>query len=107
MVDDGVHLLRPVVLQADDRRPEHADPVGLELGHEAPGVHPCELPVVTLLSLDPHPDPTDPQPYELVDRIRPDDARRAEDVKGPALALGLHQLQEPQRPFAMEEEVLI
>lgn len=75
--------------------------------YERTRIHPLKLVVGALLPFQPHPDPADPQSHELIDRIGLQDARGAEYVDGPAFPVGFHQLQEPERPFLVEEEILV
>jgi len=60
VIDDAVHVLGGVVLQADDGRAQDADAVFLQLPDEPPRVHILEFPVCASLSLEAHPDPDDP-----------------------------------------------
>ena len=107
VVDDAVDVLRRMFLQADDARPQHADPVALEAADQLEGVDPGELLVRAFLALQAHPDPRHADADQLVRRVLPQGVGRAEDVEGPGFAVALHQLQQAQGAGAMEQEVLV
>ena len=106
-VDDSIDVLRCVIFQADDGRTQDADPVRLQFSDQFQGVRPVQLGVAAVLALDSHPDPRNSQADQLVDRIRTQHVRRAENVQGPGFVVLLHQFQQPQRTAPMQQEVLV
>ena len=58
-------------------------------------------------AFDAHPHPGDAQADQLVDGVRREHVGRAEDVERPGLVVLLHQFQQPQRPLAVQQEVLV
>ena len=107
VVDDSGHVLGRVVFQPDDGRAQDADPVFLQGSDELSRVHALELFVCAALALEAHPDPDDPQPHELLDRVGLQNPGGAEDIQRPALPVFLHQLQEAQRALAVQKEILV
>ena len=68
-IDVGADVLRRVVLEADDRRPVHADAVRLQLAHERQRVRAFQLGITGLGRLEAQPDPLDAELDELTDVV--------------------------------------
>jgi hypothetical protein len=69
VVDDLIDVLGRVLLQPDDGRAEHADPMRLKRAHQLAGVGAPELDEVGVLALQAHPHPRDTQAHELFNRV--------------------------------------
>ena len=87
VVDRRVDVFRRVVLQADDRRAQHADAVRLELADQREGVDALELDVAAVAAFDAHPDPGDAQADQLLDAVGAEHVGGAEDVERPGLVV--------------------
>ena len=69
VLDGLVDVFRRVVLQADDRRAQHADAVRLQLAHQGEGVDALQLGVLAVAAFHAHPHPGDAQADKLLDRV--------------------------------------
>ena len=107
VIDHFVDVLRRMLFQADDARTEHANPVRLQLANQGNGVGSGQLRVAGVLALQAEPHPVDSQADQLFHRVSPQDVDGAEDVQAPRLAVPLHQVQQPECPLLVEQEVLV
>ena len=107
VLDRRVDVSRGMVLQADDRRAQHARAVRLEPADQGPRVGAVELRVAAVVALQAQPDPGQPQPHKLLGAVGVQRAGGAEHVEGPCLVVPLHELQEPQGPHPIQQEVLV
>ena len=93
IIDDFVDVFRRMLLEADDARTEHADPVGLQRPDQRHRIRSGQLAVPGILALQAKPHPVDSQGDQLFHRVSPQHVDGTEDFQIPRLAVLLHQVQ--------------
>ena len=93
MIDDFIDVFRRMLLDADDARTEHADPVRLQRMDQRHRIRSRELAVAGILALQAKPHPVDSQGDQLFHRVALQDVDGAEDFQTPRLAVLFHQVQ--------------